>query len=78
VALGGVVDRLLLRLLLGARAGDEGAAGGIVYAICAGVGIVAAAVIGVAVFGERLGALQLLFIVLILTGAIGLRLTTSS
>lgn len=51
---------------------------GIAYAIWAGVGIVAAAVIGVLAFNEKLGALQLMFIALVLAGAIGLRLTTSS
>ena len=49
---------------------------GIVYAIWAGVGIVAAALIGTFAFGERLGPVQLGFIALVLIGAIGLRLTT--
>lgn len=51
---------------------------GVVYAIWAGVGIVAAAVIGVFAFGERLAALQYLCIALVLTGAVGLRLTTAA
>lgn len=51
---------------------------GVVYAIWAGVGIVAASVIGVFAFDERLGALQYLCIVLVLVGAVGLRLTTTS
>lgn len=51
---------------------------GIVYAVWAGVGIVAAALIGVFVFQERLGAVQILCIALVLVGAIGLRLTTNS
>ena len=51
---------------------------GVAYAIWAGVGIVAAAVIGLFAFNEKLGALQLLFIGLVLAGAIGLRLTTTS
>lgn len=51
---------------------------GIVYAVWAGVGIVAAALIGVLVFQERLGAVQILCIGLVLVGAIGLRLTTNS
>jgi small multidrug resistance pump len=50
---------------------------GVAYAIWAGIGIAAAAVIGVFAFGERLGALQLGFIALIMAGAIGLRLTTA-
>lgn len=51
---------------------------GIAYAIWAGVGIVAAAAIGAFAFGERLGPLQFVFIALVLTGAIGLRLTTTT
>jgi multidrug transporter EmrE-like cation transporter len=51
---------------------------GVAYAIWAGVGIVAAAIIGFMAFGERLGPLQLLCIAMVLTGAIGLRLTTAS
>ena len=50
---------------------------GVVYAIWAGVGIVAAAVLGLFVFGERLGVAQLGFIAMILVGAVGLRLTTT-
>ena len=49
---------------------------GVVYAVWAGVGIVAAALLGVIVFGERLHAVQLLCIALVLVGAVGLRLTT--
>lgn len=51
---------------------------GVAYAIWAGVGIVAAAIIGLAFFQERLGALQVMFILLVLIGAIGLRLTTTT
>ncbi len=50
---------------------------GIVYAIWSGVGIVAASVIGLFAFDERLGALQFVFIAMILIGAIGLQLTAS-
>jgi small multidrug resistance pump len=50
---------------------------GVAYAIWAGVGIVAAAVLGVFAFGERLGAVQLLCIALVLIGAVGLQLTTA-
>lgn len=49
---------------------------GVVYAIWAGVGIVAAAIIGIFAFDERLNAVQYLCIALVLVGAIGLRLTT--
>ena len=51
---------------------------GVVYAVWAGIGIVAAAVIGVFAFGEKLSALQYLFIALVLGGAIGLRATTTA
>ncbi|WP_293679893.1 multidrug efflux SMR transporter [uncultured Phenylobacterium sp.] len=49
---------------------------GVAYAIWAGVGIAAAALIGLFAFGERLGPLQLACMALIVAGAIGLRLTT--
>ena len=51
---------------------------GVVYAVWAGVGIVAAALIGVFAFNERLGALQFVCIAMVLVGAIGLRLTTTA
>ncbi|MGB3722537.1 MAG: multidrug efflux SMR transporter [Pacificimonas sp.] len=51
---------------------------GVVYAIWAGVGIVAAALLGAFVFGERLGGVQLGCMALVLVGAIGLRLTTTA
>ncbi len=51
---------------------------GVVYAIWAGAGIVAAAIIGVVAFGERLGAVQLGCIALVLIGAVGLRLATDA
>lgn len=49
---------------------------GVAYAIWAGVGIVAVAVIGFVFFEQRLQFLQYLFITMILIGAVGLRLTT--
>lgn len=51
---------------------------GIVYAIWAGVGIVAATLLGWVAFGERFGAFQYLCVAAILFGAIGLRLTTET
>ena len=51
---------------------------GVAYSIWAGVGIAAAALIGFVLFHERLGALQLGFIGLIVVGAVGLRLTTNA
>lgn len=51
---------------------------GIAYAIWAGVGIVAVALIGFLFFEQRLGVLQYLFIALVLIGAVGLRLTTKA
>ncbi|MEM7767404.1 MAG: multidrug efflux SMR transporter [Pseudomonadota bacterium] len=51
---------------------------GIVYAIWAGVGIVAAALIGMIAFGDRMGPVQLVCVAMILVGAVGLRLTTTA
>jgi multidrug transporter EmrE-like cation transporter len=48
---------------------------GVAYAIWAGVGMVAMAVIGAAFFGQRLGAPQLGFLALIIVGSVGLRLS---
>ncbi len=49
---------------------------GVVYAVWAGVGILAVALIGVFAFGERLALVQYGCIVLIVIGAVGLQLTT--
>ena len=49
---------------------------GVVYAIWAGVGIVAAAIIGIFAFDERLNAVQYVCIALVLIGAVGLQLST--
>jgi len=51
---------------------------GVAYAVWSGIGIVAAALIGLFAFQERLGTMQLLSIALILAGAIGLRLSTQA
>lgn len=51
---------------------------GTVYAIWAGIGIIGATTLGVAVFGDRLAFYQYGFIALILIGAVGLRLTTTT
>jgi small multidrug resistance pump len=51
---------------------------GIVYAIWSGVGIVAATLIGIFAFEERLGGLQFVFIAMILIGAVGLQVTASA
>lgn len=48
---------------------------GVAYAIWAGVGIMAVAVIGYFFFDQRLQMLQYFFIAMILIGAVGLRLT---
>ncbi|MEO1647614.1 MAG: multidrug efflux SMR transporter [Pseudomonadota bacterium] len=50
---------------------------GVVYAIWSGVGIVAASLIGIFAFDERLGALQFVFMAMILIGAVGLQLTAT-
>lgn len=49
---------------------------GVVYAVWAGVGIVAISAVGHIVFGQHLDPLQYFFILLIVAGAVGLRLTT--
>lgn len=51
---------------------------GVVYAIWAGLGIVAATALGVFVFYEKLGTVQYACIALVLIGALGLRLTTKA
>ena len=51
---------------------------GVVYAIWAGVGIVAAALIVIFAFDEKLGLVQYLCIALVLIGAIGLKITTTA
>lgn len=51
---------------------------GVVYSIWAGVGIVAAAIIGFLAFGERLGLLQLSWMAMVVVGVVGLKLTTTS
>lgn len=51
---------------------------GVAYAVWSGIGIVAAALIGMFAFGERLGPLQLASVALIIVGAVGLRLTTEA
>lgn len=51
---------------------------GTAYAIWSGIGILAITIIGAFFFKERLELLQYGFITLILIGAVGLRLTTSS
>ena len=48
---------------------------GVVYAFWAGVGIVAAAIIGIVAFDEKLGAIPSLCIAMVLVGAVGLRIT---
>ena len=50
---------------------------GVAYAIWAGVGISMVAILGFVLFKESLSAAQIAFIGLILTGAVGLNLTTS-
>lgn len=50
---------------------------GVAYAVWAGVGIAAAAVLGFFVFSEKLSWLQMVCLTMVLVGALGLRLTTS-
>lgn len=49
---------------------------GVAYAIWAGFGIVCVAILSFALFGQKLSWLQMAFIALIVTGAVGLNLTT--
>ena len=51
---------------------------GTAYAIWSGIGILAIAIIGAFFFNERLELLQYGFIMMILIGAVGLRLTTTA
>jgi small multidrug resistance pump len=51
---------------------------GVAYAIWSGVGTVLIALIGILWFHEAAGPVRLLFIAMILIGAIGLNLTTRS
>lgn len=51
---------------------------GVAYAIWSGVGTVLIALIGILWFAEAASPLRLLFIAMILIGAVGLNLTTSS
>ena len=51
---------------------------GVAYAAWSGIGIAAAAAIGLFAFGERLGPLQLACIAIVLIGVVGLRMTTAS
>jgi len=51
---------------------------GVVYAIWAGVGIVAASMIGIFAFGERLSPIQFICIAMVLAGAVGLRITATN
>ncbi len=51
---------------------------GVVYAVWSGIGIVAIAIIGALYFAERLDLIQYAYIILILTGAVGLQLTTGN
>jgi len=48
---------------------------GIAYAIWSGVGIVAISVLGIYLFGQKLSAVQVAFMGMIIVGAVGLRAT---
>ena len=77
MALGLFINSLLLSMLLVSRARHESHTVGVVYAIWAGMGILAASILGLVVFDERLGPLQYFFIAMILVAAVGLNLTTT-
>ena len=76
--MGHAFDRVLFGLFLGLAPAMKVLPVGVVYAIWSGVGIVAASLIGLYAFDERLGALQFFFIALILIGAVGLNLSTQA
>lgn len=48
---------------------------GTAYAIWAGIGVAGTAIIGITIFGEAADATRLLFVALISTGVIGLKLS---
>ncbi len=50
---------------------------GIAYAIWAGLGTVVIVAIGIFAFNESAGLLKLLFVAMIIVGAVGLKLTSS-
>ena len=50
---------------------------GTAYAVWTGIGAVGAVVVGIAVFKEPVTAVRMLFVVLLLTGIIGLKATSS-
>jgi quaternary ammonium compound-resistance protein SugE len=50
---------------------------GTAYAVWTGIGVFGTAVLGVYLFGESTAALRLLCLALILTGIVGLKLTSA-
>lgn len=51
---------------------------GVAYAIWAGLGTAAIAVIGMTVFGEQVSVLKIVFLGMIIAGAVGLNLITDT
>ena len=51
---------------------------GVAYAIWAGLGTATIAVIGMVAFGEQVSALKIVFIGMIIAGAVGLNLITDT
>ncbi len=49
---------------------------GTAYAVWTGIGVLGTVVLGIILFGEPAGVLRIVFIVLILTGILGLKLTS--
>ena len=78
MALGDIVVSLLFSMFWVLAPAMKELPVGVVYAIWAGVGIVAATLIGFMAFGERLGVIQVVCVAMVLIGAVGLRFTTSS
>ena len=48
---------------------------GVAYSVWVGVGMVGAVIVGVIVFGESLGAVKLVSLLLIISGIVGLKLS---
>ncbi len=48
---------------------------GVAYSVWVGVGMVGAVIVGVVVFGESLGAVKLVSLLLIISGIVGLKLS---
>jgi len=69
---------MLLGVLLGSRPRYEGSSGGRRLRGLGGIGSVAATLIGIAAFDERLSAIQNMCSALVLIGAVGLQVANAA